>query len=191
MVEERRARDGWGAHASLAIAQALAAGDLLPIDHLNDGFVRPDRPERIGLSYYQASLVMEYLEAHYGIEGVRAMLQGYADGGTTDSVLRQVSGVSVDSLQGGFDAWIADRFATPVTAIASGDPGVFGAPLAAAGGRSRRATRRPRSPCSRRHATGIRLWRTGWAATSTGDRALADRPARRGAHRDRLRDRPR
>ncbi len=132
VLEERRARQGWGAGASLMFAQALAAGDLLPIERLNDGFVRPDRPERIGISYYQASLVMEYLERSFGIEGIRAMLRGYAAGGTTDEVLQQVSGTAVDSVQAGFERWIEDRFATPVEAIAGGDPSVFGTQLGVA-----------------------------------------------------------
>ncbi len=84
------------------------------------------------MSYYQASLVMEYIERQYGIAGIRALLRGYAAGGTTDAVLAQVSGVSADSLQAGFDSWIAGRFATPVEAIASGDRSVFGAQLDAA-----------------------------------------------------------
>jgi tetratricopeptide (TPR) repeat protein len=129
VLEERRARPGWGAHASVGFVQALAADDLLPIASLNDGFVRPDRPERIGLSYYQSSLVVEFLEREYGIEGIRAMLRGYAHGEDTDQVLRAVSGVPTDSLQRRFDAWVDDRFARPVEAIVKDDPAVFGEQL--------------------------------------------------------------
>lgn len=132
VLEERRARVGWGAHVSVGFVQALAAGDLLPIAALNDGFVRPDRPERIGLSYYQASLVMEFLEREHGIEGIRAMLQGYADGQDTGTVLREVTGVTPDALQRRFDAWLAERFARPLQAIAAGDSSVFGNQLSTA-----------------------------------------------------------
>src|SRR5690606_16425552 len=51
VLEERRSRPGWGARASVPFIQAMAGGNLLPIATLNDGFVRPDGPGRIGLSY--------------------------------------------------------------------------------------------------------------------------------------------
>src|SRR5690606_7426946 len=40
VLEERRARPGWGARASVPFVQALAGGELLPVAQLNDGFVR-------------------------------------------------------------------------------------------------------------------------------------------------------
>ena len=129
VLEERRARAGWGAHASVGFVQALAAGDLLPIARLNDGFVRPDRPERIGLSYYQSSLVVEFLEREFGMAAIRAMLRGYADGADTEAVVRRATRTSIDSLQRGFDRWIGQRFATAVEAIRQGDAAVFATPL--------------------------------------------------------------
>ncbi|HRP09174.1 MAG TPA: hypothetical protein PLL69_11880, partial [Gemmatimonadales bacterium] len=88
VLEERRARPGWGARASVSFIQALAGGNLLPIGRLNDGFVRPDGPGRIGLSYYQASLVMEFLEGRHGIAGIRSLLARYAAGDHSDEALQ-------------------------------------------------------------------------------------------------------
>ena len=134
VLEERRARAGWGAHASIGFVQAMAAGDLLPIGQLNDGFVRPDRPERIGLSYYQSSLVVEFLEREFGIAGIREMLRGYGRGEDTETVLRGVSRLTPEALQQRFDAWLKERFARPVQAIEEGDPAVFSVQLEAAAG---------------------------------------------------------
>jgi tetratricopeptide (TPR) repeat protein len=132
VLEERRARPGWGAQASVGFVRALASDSLLPIARLNDGFVRPDRPDRIGLSYYQASLVAEFLEREIGIAGVRAMLRGYADGGDTESVLSAVTGLTVAAFDSAFFGWLRERFARPLAAIGQGDPAVFGASLATA-----------------------------------------------------------
>ena len=134
VLEERRARPGWGARASVLFAQALAADDLLPLARLNDGFVRPDRPERIGLSYYQASLVCEFLERQVGIAGIRAMLDGYAQGRDTEALILQVTGASSEAFDAAFGAWLAERFAAPLAAIAGGEETVVGRDLATADG---------------------------------------------------------
>ncbi len=129
VLEERRARPGWGARVSIPFVQALAGRDLLPIARLNDGFVRPDRPDRISLSYYQASLVMEYLEGRYGIEGIRQMLSDYAAGKGSEQVLRSMTGIAPDSLDRLFDQWLHQRFAQPLLAMREGDAAIIGQPM--------------------------------------------------------------
>jgi tetratricopeptide (TPR) repeat protein len=132
VLEERRARPGWGAHASLHFVHSLATDSLLPISRLNDGFVRPDSPGRIGLSYYQASLVVELLEEQVGIEGIRAMLLGYAAGENTESVLTRVTGAPVARFDSTFFAWVDGRFEEPVSHVRQGDPTVFSQQMSSA-----------------------------------------------------------
>jgi tetratricopeptide (TPR) repeat protein len=132
VLEERRIRQGWGARANIAFVKALASGTLLPVARLNDGFVLPDGPDRIGLSYYQASLVMEFLEEQHGLEAIRRLLGEYADGRDTDAALRQVTGVSSDTLELRFRGWVRSRFQEPLQAIAAGDAEVIGAPMGTA-----------------------------------------------------------
>ncbi|HET9065161.1 MAG TPA: hypothetical protein VFN22_05030 [Gemmatimonadales bacterium] len=132
VLEERRARAGWGARANPLFVQALAAGDLLPIDRLNDGFIRPDRPERLGLSYYQASLVVEFLEQEIGIAGIRRMLDGYGRGESTPALVQSLTGAPSAAFDANFLGWLRTRFAVPLASIAAGDPLIFGEPLTAA-----------------------------------------------------------
>lgn len=132
VLEERRARIGWGARANPLFVQALAADDLLPIDRLNDGFIRPDRPERLGLSYYQASLVVEFLENEIGIAGIRKMLDGYGRGESTPALVQSLTGAPSARFDAKFLTWLRERFAVPLRAIADGDPLIFGEPLVAA-----------------------------------------------------------
>jgi tetratricopeptide (TPR) repeat protein len=132
VLEERRARPGWGARVSVPFLQALAGGELLPVAQLNDGFVRPDRPDRIGLSYYQASLLMEFLEQRHGISGIRQMLAAFATGSDTESALRSLTGVSSDSLDRLFTRWLTERHATALAAMKDGDAAVIGASMRAA-----------------------------------------------------------
>jgi tetratricopeptide (TPR) repeat protein len=134
VLEERRARPGWGASINPGFVQAFASGALLPIARLNEGFLRPDRPDRLQLSYYQASLVAEYFEQQMGIAGLRAVLSGYAAGEATEPLLVRVSGRGKAELESGFTDWLRVRLRQPLAAMAAGDSGVIAAPMRAAAG---------------------------------------------------------
>ncbi len=131
VLEERRARPGWGAAVTPNFVAALAAGELLPLSALNDGFLRADRPDRLALSYYHASLVAEYLEATVGMSGIQHLLDGYARGATTDSLIAEVTGRPIARFDQDFTAWLRGRLPRALAAIAAGDSGVIAAPFGA------------------------------------------------------------
>jgi len=110
VYEERRARQGWGDDTGVEFLLAMKAERLLPLAKLNNGFVRPESPEQIGLSYYQASLVVEHLEATHGLGGLLALLRAYKDGKETAQAFQQALGVSVDAFDEGFKKRLGERF---------------------------------------------------------------------------------
>lgn len=110
VLEERRARDGWGATAGPDFIRALRAGALRPVSTLSEGFVRPRDPGEIGRSYYQASLVAEMIEQEFGAEAGAAMLRAWADGLTTAQVFARVLRVDEPTLDRRFAAWLEARF---------------------------------------------------------------------------------
>ena len=116
--EQRRAREGWGHQPSLAFLQALRDGRLKRVSELNDGFMRPDYPQQVVFSYYQASLVFEMIEARHGFDAILGMLDGYGRGETTESMVESVLGTSVDDLDDDFEAYLRERFASPLTGLA-------------------------------------------------------------------------
>lgn len=121
VLEERRARPGWGAGVTLPFLAAFKSGRLLPVSRITEGLVRPSHPLEIGFSYYQASLVMEMVEAERGVTGLRAMLQGFREGQTWPNVSQRVLRMSPDSLDGHFNAWLSRRYAASLPAVGSWD----------------------------------------------------------------------
>lgn len=117
VYEERRARQGWGDDLSVEFLIAMKAGKLLPLRDLNNGFVRPTGPEQIGLSYYQASLVVEHLEATRGLAALLDLLKAYKNGKGTAEAFESALGVSVDEFDKGFRAQLEERVAKPLAAI--------------------------------------------------------------------------
>jgi tetratricopeptide (TPR) repeat protein len=106
VLEERRARAGWGAQLSEPYVRAWRAGKIRAVSELNDGFVRPREPQEVMYSYYHASLVCEMIEAEFGAPALPAMLRGWRDGLTTDEVFRRVLKLSEKEMDKRFEAWL-------------------------------------------------------------------------------------
>lgn len=117
--EQRKAREGWGHQPTFPFLQALQEGRLKKVSELDDGFMRPDYPQQVIFSYYQASLVFELLEARHGFQVVRDMLRGYREGRTTEALFEDVVGTPLDEFDEEFDAWIRDRFDGPLQGVAA------------------------------------------------------------------------
>ncbi len=116
--EQRVARPDWGMKPTPAWLQAFDAGRLHPVSRLNDGFVRPDYPEQVGFSYFQASLVLDLIEGRYGLGAVLAMMEGYRAGRTDEEIFPEVLGESPESFGETFDAYVRDRFGPRIEATA-------------------------------------------------------------------------
>ncbi len=122
VLEERRAREGWGAVAGPDFLRALRAGQLRPVSTLSEGFVRPRDPGEIGRSYYQASLVVEMIEQEFGAAATGAMLRAWAEGLGTPEVFARVLRVDAGTMDRRFTAWMERRFAeAPGRAEPGGD----------------------------------------------------------------------
>ena len=117
VFEERRARPGWGDDVQVPFITSLRDGELLGIGELNDGFMRPRFPTQIGLSYYQASLICDWIEENYGFDAILAMLAGYREGKNTEEVFQEAMGLSLESFDERFFGYLRERFGTAMAAL--------------------------------------------------------------------------
>ena len=115
--EQRQAREGWGHQPSLSFLQALGQKRLKQVSELNDGFMRPDYPEQVIHSYYQASLVFQVIEQRWGFGAIREMLDGYRRGETTESLFDTVLKTPLEEFDEDFDSYLEDRFKQPLSAV--------------------------------------------------------------------------
>ncbi len=117
VFEERRARPGWGDDVTPGFLTAYLQGRLLPVANLNDGFARPSYPEQLGYSYYEASLVCEFIERKAGGVALAEMLRGYRAGLSTDAVFRRVLKTDVEAFGNEFFDYLETRFRAPLAAM--------------------------------------------------------------------------
>jgi tetratricopeptide (TPR) repeat protein len=120
VLEERRARPGWGADTPIGFLAAFARGRMPPVSRMNDAFTQPDFPEQTVLAYYQASLVCEMIEKQFGARAMVDMLKAYKGGDGTERVIRNVLKVSPEDLDKRFDAYVRERFGRQIAAIGAG-----------------------------------------------------------------------
>ena len=101
---------------------AYKEGKLLPVSQLNNGFVRPNFPEQIGYSYFQASLVAEQIEQEYGTPAILNMLRAYRAGQSTEQIFRTVLKSEPEAYDKKFDQWMRQRYARHIAAVKASYP---------------------------------------------------------------------
>jgi cellulose synthase operon protein C len=110
VLEERRARPGWGSETTPDFIMAYDAGEIPPVSRLNEGFTRPPTPQHLGLAYHGASLAVEWIEETHGFPAIVRMLRAYGEGRSTPDVLRTVLGAEPEELDEQFDRWLRGRY---------------------------------------------------------------------------------
>jgi tetratricopeptide (TPR) repeat protein len=120
VLEERRARTGWGFDVTAGFLVALLQDELVPASRMNDGFMRPRYPEQVMHSYYQASLVCEMIEKEWGPSAIPAMLREYKAGRSNDEVLRRVLKIEPEAFDKRFNAFAIQRFRQQMAALRPG-----------------------------------------------------------------------
>lgn len=111
VYETRLARPEWDMDLEAEFTEAAVQGELLAVSELNRGFTRPKSRSQIVLSYYQASIVVEYIVDTFGFEAVRRMLDLYNRNRTTAEVVREVTGRSMEDFDRAFADYTEGRIA--------------------------------------------------------------------------------
>jgi tetratricopeptide (TPR) repeat protein len=117
VYEERIGRPGWGSDVSPEFLLAYLDGRLLPLSQLNNGFVRPAYPEQVVHSYFQASLVFEFIEQRWGFDVIRQSLIAYRESKNPDAVLPRQLQMDSAALDAAFDDYLKARYATALKAL--------------------------------------------------------------------------
>ncbi|NNE64691.1 MAG: tetratricopeptide repeat protein [Gammaproteobacteria bacterium] len=117
VYEERVARPGWGSDVDPDFLIAYFEGRLLPLSELNNGFVRPSYPDQILHSYFQASLVFEFIEARWGFGVIRDMLYAFKHSTNPDAVVSNYLQLDAETLDTDFDNYLQQKYATALNSL--------------------------------------------------------------------------
>jgi len=109
VYEEQRARPGWGDDLTAIFIKAYKEGKLLKVSELNTGMMRPNFPEQIALSYYQAGLFCNMIEEKFGFEKIRQSLLLFARNRSAEDVFRETLGWDMKTLDEQYNAYLDGR----------------------------------------------------------------------------------
>ncbi|HEX6071297.1 MAG TPA: tetratricopeptide repeat protein [Longimicrobiaceae bacterium] len=110
VVEERKARPGWGSETTADFMMAYDATEIPPVSRLNEGFTRPASPQHLGLAYHMASLVVEWIEETHGFDAIVGMLRAYGEGMSTQQAFRRVLREDPETMDDAFDRWLRAKY---------------------------------------------------------------------------------
>ena len=80
VYEESQADPSWGMHLTPRYREMILNGEMTPISNLSAAFLVPRSPQHLQFAYFESSLVVEYVMAHYGLESLKAILRDLGTG---------------------------------------------------------------------------------------------------------------
>lgn len=125
VFEERRARPGWGDRIHPEYLIAYHQERLAPIEDLNQGFMRPQFPGQVPLSYLQSSLVFDHIVERWGWPVIVEMLRAYGEGRNTSDIFDEVLGTTLEKFADGYDEAFQKRFSGPLASVQTNEDKFF------------------------------------------------------------------
>jgi len=104
--EETEADPEWGDRITPDILVAIKNKKLLPVADLDRGFVRPDYPNQVIVSYFQAGRICDYIQSRWGADKLLDMVHSFAQIRTTPDVIQQNLGMTADEFDKQFMDWL-------------------------------------------------------------------------------------
>jgi tetratricopeptide (TPR) repeat protein len=104
--EETEVSPEWGDRITPDIVVAIREKKLLPVAELDRGFIRPEYPNQVIVSYYQAGRICDYIKERWGADKLLDMVHSYADLKTTPDVIRADLGMAPEDFDKQFLEWL-------------------------------------------------------------------------------------
>lgn len=86
----------------------VASNELLNLDTIDLGFMRPRSPQEWNLAYCQAQLYVQYMTKTHGEDKIGAMLEAYREGNGTAAAIVKVCGVNKEAFEAGYRKFLDD-----------------------------------------------------------------------------------
>jgi tetratricopeptide (TPR) repeat protein len=108
--EEGAASPGWGDRVTPDVVAAMKAKRLLPVLQLDRGFLRPQYPGQVLVSYFEAGQMLDYIAQKWGYAGINGMIRSYAARKTTAQAIAENLHETPEAFDREFGAWVYARW---------------------------------------------------------------------------------
>lgn len=112
--EEGAASPRWANRMTPEIIEALQKKQLLPVLQLDRGFVRPQYPAQVMVSYFEAGKMLDFIAEKWGDDAVLGMIHSYGARQTTAQAIQDNLHESPQVFDTQFFAWLHEQTASTV-----------------------------------------------------------------------------
>lgn len=110
--EEGERSPEWRNRATPEVMLAIRDKKLLPVTRLDRGFVFPEYPTQVTVSYFQAGSICDFVKEKWGEEKLLDMVHSYARLQTTQQAIEQNFGVPAEDFDKQYLDWINQKYGT-------------------------------------------------------------------------------
>jgi len=111
--EETQENSEWGDRITPDIVVALRDKKLLPVAELDRGFVRPEFPAQVIVSYYEAGRICDYIQTRWNADKLLDIVHSFAQLKTTPDVIQENLGMSAEDFDKQFQDWLYKQDGAP------------------------------------------------------------------------------
>jgi tetratricopeptide (TPR) repeat protein len=108
--EEGERSPEWSDRVTPEVLIAIREKKLLPLAELDRGFVYPEYPSQVVVSYFQAGSICDFVKGKWSEEKLLEMVHSYAQSKTTSQVVQQDLGLAPEEFDKQYFAWIDKKY---------------------------------------------------------------------------------
>jgi Flp pilus assembly protein TadD len=108
--EEGQRSPEWSNRATPDVLIAIRDKKLLPVANLDHGFVYPEYPSQVIVSYFQAGTICDFIATKWSEDKLLDMVHSFAHLQTTAQAIQQNLGMSTDEFDRQYLAWIDRKY---------------------------------------------------------------------------------
>ncbi len=115
--EEGQANAMWANRLTPDVVAAIRDKRLLPVAKMDRGFMFPEYPEQVVVSYYQAGTICDYIAEHWGNDALMGMVRSFAALKTTPEAIQANLHVTPEEFDQQYGVWLDKRVGPTVASF--------------------------------------------------------------------------
>ena len=104
--EEGQADPKWANRLTPDVVAAIKAKKLLPVTQMDQGFIFPEYPEQVLVSYWQAGTICDYISERWGNDAILGMVHSFAALKATPDAIQDNLHESPEQFDKDYAAWL-------------------------------------------------------------------------------------
>lgn len=107
--EEGEASPEWSDRLTPEVLLAIRDKKLLPVAQMDQGFIFPEYPSQVVVSYFQAGSICDYIKQRWGDDKLLEMVHSFAELKTTPEVIQKDLQMTPEEFDKAYMAWLEKR----------------------------------------------------------------------------------